>query len=296
MSDRPTIALIGPGAIGTAIAAALHEVGRTPLLCGRTAHPQLILRHDEGEVVVPGPVLSDPRTVAHPYDLVFVAVKTTQVTDSAGWLAALCNKNTVVCALQNGVEQQSLLALYVNGVTVLPSVVWFPAQREQDASVRLRATPRLTLPDAPQAQAIADALSGSRCAVELSSDFLSIAWRKLLQNAAAGLMVLANRRAGMFSRADITQLALAYLRECLAVARAQGAVLHDNVPEAIVDGFQRAPADLGTSILADRQANRPLEWDIRNGVVQRYGRLQGIPTPISDILVPLLAAGSEGPG
>ncbi|MFU0756749.1 2-dehydropantoate 2-reductase [Serratia marcescens] len=104
MSDRPTIALIGPGAIGTAIAAALHEVGRTPLLCGRTAHPQLILRHDEGEVVVPGPVLSDPRTVAHPYDLVFVAVKTTQVTDSAGWLAALCNKNTVVCALQNGVE------------------------------------------------------------------------------------------------------------------------------------------------------------------------------------------------
>ncbi|MBL0878796.1 oxidoreductase [Serratia ureilytica] len=296
MSDRPTIALIGPGAIGTAIVAALHEVGRTPLLCGRTAHPQLILRHDEGEVVVPGPVLSDPRTVAHPYDLVFVAVKTTQVTDSAGWLAALCNKNTVVCALQNGVEQQSLLALYVNGATVLPSVVWFPAQREQDASVRLRATPRLTLPDAPQAQAIADALSGSRCAVELSSDFLSIAWRKLLQNAAAGLMVLANRRAGMFSRADITQLALAYLRECLAVARAQGAVLHDNVPEAIVDGFQRAPADLGTSILADRQANRPLEWDIRNGVVQRYGRLQGIPTPISDILVPLLAAGSEGPG
>ena len=296
MSDRPTIALIGPGAIGTAIAAALHEVGRTPLLCGRTAHPQLILRHDEGEVVVPGPVLSDPRTVAHPYDLVFVAVKTTQVTDSAGWLAALCNKNTVVCVLQNGVEQQSLLALYVNGATVLPSVVWFPAQREQDASVRLRAALRLTLPDAPQAQAIADALSGSRCAVELSSDFLSIAWRKLLQNAAAGLMVLANRRAGMFSRADITQLALAYLRECLAVARAQGAVLHDNVPEAIVDGFQRAPADLGTSILADRQANRPLEWDIRNGVVQRYGRLQGMPTPISDILVPLLAAGSEGPG
>ncbi|HFD2071056.1 oxidoreductase [Serratia marcescens] len=296
MSDRPTIALIGPGAIGTAIAAALHEVGRTPLLCGRTAHPQLILRHDEGEVVVPGPVLSDPRTVAHPYDLVFVAVKTTQVADSAGWLAALCNKNTVVCALQNGVEQQSLLAPYVNGATVLPSVVWFPAQREQDASVRLRATPRLTLPDAPQAQAIADALSGSRCAVELSSDFLSIAWRKLLQNAAAGLMVLANRRAGMFSRADITQLALAYLRECLAVARAQGAVLHDNVPEAIVDGFQRAPADLGTSILADRQANRPLEWDIRNGVVQRYGRLQSMPTPISDILVPLLAAGSEGPG
>ena len=48
MSDNPVIALIGPGAIGTTIAAVLHDVGRTPLLCGRTAHPELRLRYDEG--------------------------------------------------------------------------------------------------------------------------------------------------------------------------------------------------------------------------------------------------------
>ncbi|WP_024550547.1 oxidoreductase [Siccibacter turicensis] len=296
MSDPLSIALIGPGAIGTTVAAALHEVGRTPRLCGRTAHPQLILRHDDGEIVVPGPVLSDPSGVTHPVDLVFIAVKTTQVADSADWLAALCDKNTVVCALQNGVEQTAQLAPYVNGAAVVPSVVWFPAQREPDASVWLRAKPRLTLPDTPQATRIVDALSGTRCAVELSPDFTSVAWRKLLQNAVAGLMVLANRRAGMFAREDVTTLALAYLRECLAVARAHGAVLSDDVVQEIVDGFHAAPPDLGTSILADRQANRPLEWDIRNGVIQRYGRAQGIPTPISDVLVPLLAAASEGPG
>lgn len=296
MSDHPEIALLGPGAIGTTIAAVLHEADRTPVLCGRTAHAQLILRHDEGEVVVPGPVLSDPAAIHHPVDLLFVAVKTTQVADSAAWLATLCDENTVVCALQNGVEQKDLLEPYVNGATVLPSVVWFPAQREADASVWLRAKPRLTLPDVPQARRVADALNGTRCTVELATDFISIAWRKLLQNAVAGLMVLANRRAGMFAREDITALALLYLRECLTVARAQGAVLNDSVPQEIVDGFHRAPADLGTSILADRQANRPLEWDIRNGVIQRYGRAQGIPTPISDVLVPLLAAGSEGPG
>ncbi|KFF63193.1 2-dehydropantoate 2-reductase [Pectobacterium brasiliense] len=296
MSDHPTIALLGPGAIGTTIAAVLHDVNRTPVLCGRTAHPQLVLRHDEGEIVVPGPVLSNPVAISHPFDLVFVAVKTTQNVDSAGWLNALCDENTVVCALQNGVEQKTQLEPYVNGATVLPSVVWFPAQREPDASVWLRAKPRLTLPDVPQAKCVAEALSGTRCTVELSADFLSVAWRKLLQNAVAGLMVLANRRAGMFSRGDVTELALAYLRECLAVARAEGAVLDDGVAQEIVDNFQRAPADLGTSILADRQANRPLEWDIRNGVVQRYGRARGIPTPISDVLVPLLAAGSEGPG
>lgn len=296
MSEHPSVALIGPGAIGTTIAAALHEVGRTPLLCGRTAHPQLVLRHDDGEIIVPGPVITDPSRVSRPVALVFVAVKTTQVADSAGWLAALCDENTVVCALQNGVEQKPQHEPYVNGAVVVPSVVWFPAQREPDASVWLRAKPRLTLPAIPQATRISDALSETRCAVELSADFTSIAWRKLLQNAVAGLMVLANRRAGMFSRQDITELALAYLRECLAVARAEGASLGDNVPQEIVEGFHRAPADLGTSILADRQANRPLEWDIRNGVIQRYGDKHGIPVPISRVVVPLLAAGSEGPG
>lgn len=202
----------------------------------------------------------------------------------------------MVCALQNGVEQKAQLEPLVSGATVLPSVVWFPAQREPDASVWLRAKPRLTLPDVPQAQRVVEALRGTRCEVELSADFPTVARRKLLQNAVAGLMVLANRRAGMFRREDISELSLAYLREGLTVARAEGAKLADDVAQEILANFQRAPEDLGTSILADRQADRPMEWDIRNGVIQRYGRKHGIAVPISDVVVPLLAAGSEGPG
>ncbi|HBT5633790.1 TPA: oxidoreductase, partial [Klebsiella pneumoniae] len=140
------------------------------------------------------------------------------------------------------------------------------------------------------------ALAGTRCAVDLAADFTTVAWRKLLQNAVAGLMVLTGRRAGMFAREDITALGLAYLRECLQVARAEGAALSDSVSEEIIAGFHRAPADLSTSILIDRLNGRPLEWDIRNGVVQRRGRQHGIPTPLSDIIVPLLAAASDGPG
>lgn len=178
---------------------------------------------------------------------------------------------------------------------MLPSVVWFPAQRDADASVWLRATPRLTLPDSP---------GQSECSRRWREPAARWTWRlilpplrrKLLQNAVAGLMVLTGRRAGMFAREDITALGLAYLRECLQVARAEGAALSDSVPEEIIAGFHRAPADLSTSILIDRLNGRPLEWDIRNGVVQRRGRQHGIPTPLSDIIVPLLAAASDGPG
>lgn len=296
MSERPTVALVGPGAIGTTLAARLHAAQRTPLLCGRTAHSQLRLRYEDQDIIVPGPVHTDPNAVTGPVDVVLLAVKTTQVIETAPWLGKLCAAHTLVCALQNGVEQQAALAPWVNGAEVLPSVVWFPAQREADASVWLRASPRLTLPNVPSAQRIVELLRDTGCEVTLADDFISVAWRKLLQNAAAGVMVLANRRAGVFARSDISALTLSYLSECLAVARAAGATLDDTVVHEILDGFHRAPADLSTSILADRQANRPLEWDIRNGVIQRYGRQYGIPTPVSDVMVPLLAAASEGPG
>lgn len=296
MSEIPTVAVVGPGAIGTTLAAGLHEAGRTPTVCGRTAHERLELRFDGGRIVVPGPVQTDPAAIKNTFDLVLVAVKSTQVEAAAPWFSALCSDRTIVCVLQNGVEQKALVAPYLSGNPVLPSVVWFPAQRDPDASVWLRGNPRLTLPDAPGTAVVLAALRGTRCSVDIAADFTSVAWRKLLQNAVAGLMVLTGRRAGMFSRADITKLSLAYLRECLEVARAEGATLGNEVPQEIIDGFHGSPPDLGTSILADRQGGRPLEWDSRNGVVQRCGRLHGIPTPISDLVVPLLAAASDGPG
>ncbi|WP_282944140.1 oxidoreductase [Cellulomonas endometrii] len=287
---RSRFAVIGPGAIGTTIAAALHEQGRTPLVAGRTPARELRLESDQGDVVVPGPVRTDPDGVAETADVVFLAVKATQTASAAPWLAALCGPGTVVCVLQNGVEQLGTVTPLVRGAVVVPAVVWFPAVREPGGAVRLLADPRLTVPDAPGSATIGAALDGTRCAVEVAADFPTMAWRKLLQNAAAGLMAITGRRSGVFRREDMGGLTLAYLAECLAVARAEGARLGDDEPQRILDAFRASPADRGTSILADRENGRPLEWDIRNGVVQRRGRELGIPTPISDVLVPLLAA------
>jgi len=291
-----TIALIGPGAIGTTVAAALQEAGTPVQLYGRTARDQLVLHRGDHDIVVPGPVITDVSQVAGPADLVLLAVKTTQLEAASPWLAALVGPQTVVCVLQNGVEQQAALAPLLPEGRVVPAVVWFPAETQPGGSVLLRGDARLTLPHSPAASVAAQALSTTWCEVELSTDFASVAWRKLLQNAVAGLMVLTGRRAGMFRRDDIAGLALDYLHECLAVARAEGAALDDDVPAQLLARFQSFPADLGTSILADREAGRPLEWDARNGVVQRLGRAHGVPTPISDVLVPLLAAASDGTG
>lgn len=155
---------------------------------------------------------------------------------------------------------------------------------------------RLTLPDVPAAGKVIEAFRGTWCTVDVAADFTLVVWRKSMQNAVAGLMVLSGRRSGMFTRSDMAQLSLSYLRECLAVARAEGAVFDDGVLQEILGYFQTNPTDLGTSILDDREKGRPLEWITRNDVIRRRDRSHGIPTPISDAVAPLLAAASDGPG
>jgi 2-dehydropantoate 2-reductase len=132
--------------------------------------------------------------------------------------------------------------------------------------------------------------------VELDPDFSTAAWHKLLANAVVAVMVLTGRRAGIFRRNDVADLGRRYLAECLAVARAEGANLGDGVIDEIVGMLAQAPPDITTSMLTDREADKPLEWDVRNAVILRKAAAHGLPTPISEIVVPLLAAASDGPG
>ena len=289
--------MIGPGAIGTTVAALVYAAGHEVVVCGRTARPSLELRPDDGDpIVVPQPVLTDPSEVDGPFDFVLLAVKDTQNEQAAAWLDRVCDQRTVVCALQNGVEQVERVGRFCPESTVVPCVVWFSAETQPDGWVRLRTPVRLVLPETPAATRLADVLRGPRLSIDTDPDFVTATWHKLLVNAVAGLMVLTGRKSGMFRRDDVAAMARAYVAECLAVARAEGAGLGDEMVDQTVRLFTEVPEDMTTSILTDREHGSPLEWDIRNGVIGRKAAEHGLQTPISDVLVPLLAAASDGPG
>ena len=291
------IALVGPGAVGTTVAALLHKAGHSVLVCGRSPRDSIELRPDgEDPIVVPGPVRTDPAEVSGRVDLVVLAVKATQNQDAAGWLARLCDEHTIVTVLQNGVEQVDQVQPLCPTSAVVPGIVWYSAETQPGGWVRLRTEAALVLPSGPAAATVASLLRGAGCRVDCDPDFITAAWRKLLVNALAGFMVLAGRRSGMFRRDDVAALSRRYVAECLAVAQAEGARMTDDVVDELVGLFRSAPEDMSTSMLADREHHRRLEWDIRNGVIIRKARAHHLATPISDVIVPLLAAAGEGPG
>ena len=288
---------MGPGAVGTTVAALLYKAGHQVLLCGHTPRDSIELRPDGGDpIVVPGPVLTDPGQVPGSVDVVVLAVKATQNDEAAGWLGRLCDEHTIVTVLQNGVEQVEQVKPHCPSSPVIPGIVWYAAETQPQGWVRLRTEAALVLPSGPTATTVAELLRGAGCRVDTDPDFITAAWRKLLTNALAGFLALSRRRSGMFRRNDVAELSRRYVAECLAVARADGARLPDDVVDELVELFRRAPEDMGTSILADAENRRRMEWDIRNGVIIRKARAHGLATPISDVLVPLLAAASDGPG
>ena len=289
------IAIVGTGAIGATFAAALERAGHDDLvLCARTARDRITVeREGEAPQALSAQLHTDPTAAGGRADWVLLAVKAHQTAGAAAWLEALAGPGTTVVVLQNGVEQRALVEPLAQGATVLPSVVGVPAEVVAPGRVRQRGPVQLTVPDGHEGRALAELLGSG---VTLSDDFATVAWRKLAVNAVAGLMVLARRRAGMFARADVADLARAYAEECFAVACAEGAEPPPGAVDELLAYYGELPVDLGTSMLFDAEAGRALEWEARNGVVRRLAARHGIATPVSDVVVPLLAAASEPMG
>jgi len=293
-----SVALVGAGAIGLSFATVLEEAGAHDLVvCARRPLGRVVVVQEESgaEAELRAPVVTDPLELAGPVDWLLLAVKAHQTAGAAAWLERLCGAFTKVVVLQNGVEQRRLVEPLARGAEVIPAIVWLPAEMVEAGRVLARGQAHMLVPDVDGGRELVRLYEGTSARIEPVEDFLSESWRKLTGNAVAGLMVLSLRRAAMFRRDDVAELSHRLALECIAVARAEGAQLPDSFADDLVENFSVYPPDLGTSMLFDREAGRELEWDARNGVIRRLGAEHSIPTPVSDVIVPLLAAASESP-
>jgi 2-dehydropantoate 2-reductase len=290
------VAIVGVGAIGATIAAAVQAAGGHELvLCARRPLERVVVEQPEGgEVVLDAPVLTDPER-AGAADWVLLAVKAHQTDGAAGWLRALCRSDTTVAVLQNGVDHVERVAPLAGDATVLPTVNWCPVEPVEPGRVRQRGALRLAVPDGAAGEAFA-ALLGEGAEVAVGGDFAREAWRKLCANAVSGVMALAGRPAEIFGLDDLRAVATALAYECAAVARAEGAQLSDEDAEDVIAWIEDLPPDAGSSILTDRRAGRALEWEARNAIIGRLGRRHGVATPVSDTVAALLHAASDGGG
>jgi 2-dehydropantoate 2-reductase len=287
-----SIALIGPGAIGGTVGFALAEKGHNLTICANSGFSELGLTRADSKArrAVPVKVVTSP-TDAKPADWVLLCVKSHQTDSAAAWLKATIGPSTNLAVLQNGVEHRAHVAPYVGtGNAVVPVVVILPAERTRIGEVTSYGGAALTVPDDAAGREFAALFDGSFVKVATDADFISRTWEKLCMNAPSGaLCALTLNPAALAAYPDLVPLAETIVEECMAVGRAEGARFPDGFAKHIVSLFTR-PGGRGNSMYYDRRDGKPMEWDARNGVVQRLGKKHGIATPAADTLVPLLKA------
>ncbi len=285
------IAIVGPGAVGGVIAASLALAGHSLTLCVRRAIGELSVDLETEQVRVPATILDNP-SQAPAADWVIVTTKAYDSAGAAAWFPGLVGPSTRVAIAQNGVEHRERFATWMDEARLLPVMVDCPAERPAPDRVIQRGPGRMVVPAGDDGQRFVDLFAGTPIAVAMTSDFRSAVWRKLCTNAAGAINALLMKPAGVFHDDAVGRLAMAMARECAIVGRAEGAILDDDVPEAVLDGYRRQPADSINSLHADRAAGRAMEVDARNGAVVRFGHKHGIPTPLNEMAVVLLTAGS----
>jgi 2-dehydropantoate 2-reductase len=283
------IAIVGVGAIGGVTAALLQQAGHELLLCTRRPMAELSVETPDGLVRVDGMFVTNPAK-ASAVDWVIAATKAYDVASAAKWLERLCAQDAPVAVLQNGVEHRERFAPYVPMEKILPVMVDCPAERQTPDRIRQRGVMHLKVPSDLLGHAFVELFAGTPADASVVPDFLSVVWRKLCFNSAGVLSALTMQPAGVVRSQTMGDVALEIIRECAAVARAEGAKLEENIAETILAAQRAAPADGVNSMLADRQAGRPVEIDARNGVIVRLGRKYGIPTPANGMAVALMEA------
>jgi 2-dehydropantoate 2-reductase len=280
------IAVIGPGAVGGTVAAWLAQAHDVQL-CARTPLTALHVETPDGPIAARPSVVTDP-TDATPADWVIVATKTYDAEATARWFPALLGADTRVAVFQNGVEHVARFAPWIDAARIVPAIVDIPAERIAPGRMLQRRNGSILLP--ARGAELVPLFAHTPIAVSVAPDFTTAAWLKLCLNCAGAVNALIQKPAGIATDDGVATVKRTLVAECVAVGRAEGAVLDDDLPELVVRGYRAADPDSINSLHADRLAGRPMEIDARNGVIVRLGAHHGIQTPTNATIVALLQA------
>jgi 2-dehydropantoate 2-reductase len=290
------IAVIGTGAVGSLFAASLSllddvEVWAFDL---NTEHVEAINREGlhlsgAGEVVGRPRATSDAGELP-PCDFGIVATKAMH-TEPAIAATAHAFADGCVATVQNGLGNEETLAGHVErvirGTTFPAGKLLAPGHVQWDVKGDTTLGPYDARTPLAEVERLADACTRAGMPAHAVEDARGPQWRKVIFNASTNpigaLTGLTHGR--VCERPDLRALVSGLVGEGKAVATAQGIEL-DADPEELIDHAARKDVAYGhkASMLQDVEARRPTEIDYLNGGIARFGREQGVPTPLNEAI------------
>jgi 2-dehydropantoate 2-reductase len=294
------ICVLGAGALGSAIGAALSEGGSDVWLVNRSpAHVEamnargLRLVTPQGERRVAVRAATDCSMIGV-VDLVIVLVKSFHTRDAIAGALSIVGEHTAVLSLQNGLGHEDVLAEFVGrkrvlaGKTYVGGVLLAPGRIVSGTDGKETLIGELDGVRSERASAIAAEFNRAGLATTVSDNIVGTMWDKLLVNVATGALSAITRLpyGALDAVPEVKATAIAAVAEAMSVAGAAGVRLgFTDAEQPWVRAAEGLPPDFKASMLQSLEKGSVTEIDFVNGAVVDEGRRYGVPTPVNAALV-----------
>ena len=295
------IAVYGAGGVGGYFGARLARAGAEVHFIARGAHLHALREHGlkvrsvKGDFQVQAQATDDPADIG-PCDFVLFCVKSFDTDAAAARLGPLVGAGTAVISLQNGIENEDVIARELGLPPLMIALTRIGVALTAPATIEYsgRGTIVFGEPDgseSPRARRAAAAFAVAGVPHQFRRDILVAAWEKLAWNAGFNAVTtLTGSTVGdVLAQAGSRTLVVAAMEEVDAVAVGLGIPVRRSRTARVVDDSVTGLPDFQTSMLQDLLRGGRLEHDALNGAVVRAAAHAGVPVPVNRMLLALLS-------
>ena len=299
------VLVMGAGGVGGYFGALLARAGHSLTVIARGPHLDAVRANGlrvESAIEPPFAVSADAHDAPPPGcrpDLVLFTVKSYDMAEAIERIRPAVGPDTAILTLLNGVSSGDALADAFGRDRVLDGVVYIESYVKAPGVITQPGGPRqVTFGSRAGAgdreRLLLREFEAAGWNVELAGDILVPLWRKLtfIGPFAAFNTVTGLGTEQLGASPECVRLIHAMMREYADVARAEGAALPSDAPDAAIERFHGFSGM--SSMLRDRMAGKRLESDTLVADVARRGKARGVPTPTTDAMSALLAPMSAG--
>ena len=302
------IAVIGAGGVGGYFGGRLAEAGNDVWFVARGRHLQemkrcgLKVKSRLGDILVkPVQATEDPAEIG-PVDLVIIAVKLWDTDAAIATAKKLLKADTAIVSLQNGIEAvDRLVAAFgkqrvLGGVCHIAAVISGPGIILHTGPMAKLTLGELDGSTSARLEALSAAAKDAKIDFVASTEIEKAIWQKyVFLSSFAGVTTLTRLPKGPIMAEPETRAMLKQaIAETVAVGRARGIKLADDLPDALIKFAEGLPDDMKSSMLGDLERGAKLELPWLSGTVAQLGASLGVATPVHKAIYQALKPYAEG--
>lgn len=288
------VAVVGIGATGTVVAAALlRKYPESVLADPKPGWPEALMKKGlrvSGQITYEVPVEHCVSAIEEikglsPH-LIFVCTKTFHLQQVLEELKGLVKPGTKIISTHNGLGTEDVVAEEFGADTAFRMSLNYGVSLKGPGEVEVAFFNRpnylgaLTDENRELGQEIARALTEGGLDTQFVDDIKLHVWRKMIHKCSlSSICAVTDRSIGeILEFPPVREIADSCFQEAVAVAKAMGYDLGENYIESSMGYLEKAKAHKD-SMCYDLANKTPTEIDFLGGKIVEYGRSKGVPTP-----------------